>query len=142
MIKPEDFINGSETGEQKAVFAWAGLNQHLYPQLKWLHAIPNANSHRMVAEGVRGGVSDIFLPWPKWIYGLPSQDNPTGKHLISVSGLYIEMKTEKRRKQKNGGLSEDQIDFIDYAREAGYKCEVCYSWIEARDAILGYLNGN
>ncbi len=131
MIKPEYFVNGSETGEQKAVFAWAGLNQHLYPQLKWLHAIPNANSHRMVAEGVRGGVSDICGPWPKWSNFMRRE--------IEYAGLYIEMKTEKRRKQKNGGLSEDQIDFIDYARQAGYKCEVCYSWIEARDVILGYL---
>jgi hypothetical protein len=129
MIKPEDFVNGSETGEQKAVFAWAGLNQHLYPQLKWLHAIPNANSHRMVAEGVRAGVSDIFLPWPNMT---------VGDH--GASGLYIEMKIEKRRNQKNGGLSQDQIDFIDYATKAGYKCEVCYSWLEARDRILEYLN--
>jgi hypothetical protein len=134
MIKPEDFVNGSETGEQKAVFAWAGLNQHLYPQLKWLHAIPNANQHRMVAEGVRAGVSDIFLPWPMrqpW-----HEVNPDG----SYHGLYIEMKTDKRRKQKNGRLSQDQIDFIDYARKAGYKCWVCYSWLEARDRILEYLN--
>jgi hypothetical protein len=129
MIKPEDFLNGSETGEQKAVFAWAGLNQHLYPQLKWLHAIPNANSHRMVAEGVRAGVPDIFLPVVRF--------NRTFDN--KYAGLYIEMKTEKRRNQKNGGLSQDQIDFIDYAIKAGYKCCICYSWLEARDAILEYL---
>jgi hypothetical protein len=131
MIKPEDFVNGSETGEQKAVFAWAGLNQHLYPQLKWLHAIPNANSHRMVAEGVRAGVSDIFAPWPKWSNFMRRE--------VEYIGLYIEMKTEKRRNQKNGGCSQDQLDFIDYATKAGYKCHVCYSWQEARDAILEYL---
>lgn len=133
MIRPEDFVNGSETGEQKALMCWAGLNQHLYPQLKWLHAIPNANSHRMVAEGVRGGVSDIFLPLLKCNW------NEERLKYLEYAGLYVEMKIEKRRKQKNGGLSKDQIDFIDYARQAGYKCEVCYSWIEARDAILEYL---
>jgi hypothetical protein len=124
MITPESFVDGSERGEQVALMCWAGFNQHLYPQLKWLHAIPNANSHRMVAEGVRAGVSDIFLPFPNnyWY------------------GLYIEMKTEKRRKQKDGGLSQDQIDFIDYANQAGYKCHVCYSWQEAKDAILEYIN--
>jgi hypothetical protein len=127
MIKPEDFVNGSETGEQKAVFCWSAQNQHLYPQLKWLHAIPNANSHRMVAEGVRAGISDLHLPFPMPWKG--------------AFGLYIEMKTEKRRKQKNGGLSQDQIDFIDYATKAGYKCEVCYSWLEAKKAIEEYLNG-
>jgi len=130
MITPESFVDGSERGEQVALFAWAGLNQHLYPQLKWLYAIPNANSHRMVAEGVRAGVSDVFLPWP---------NIAVGNH--GASGLYIEMKTEKRRNQKNGGLSQDQIDFIDYATKAGYKCHVCYSWIEAKKAIEEYLNG-
>jgi len=116
MIKPEDFVNGSEIGEQKAVFCWSAQNQHIYPQLKWLHAIPNANSHRMVAEGCRAGISDIFLPWPT-DYEIDQDHN-------IYHGLYIEMKTEKRRKQKNGGLSEDQIDFIDYARQAGYECHV------------------
>jgi hypothetical protein len=133
MIKPEDFLNGSETGEQKAIFCWSAQNQHLYPQLKWLHAIPNANSHRMVAEGVRAGVSDIFLPWPL-------VDSSDFNRLI-FAGLYLEMKIEKRRNQKKGGLSQDQIDFIDYAKKAGYRCEVCYSWLEARDRILEYING-
>jgi hypothetical protein len=129
MIAPEQLAGNSEQSQQIALFAWAGLNRHLYPQLKWLHAIPNANQHRMVAEGVRAGVSDIFLPWPRAVRN------------YELHGLYIEMKTEKRRNQKNGGLSQDQIDFIDYANQAGYKCEVCYSWIEARDRILEYLNG-
>jgi VRR-NUC domain len=133
VITPEQLARpNDETSQQIALMCWAGLNQNLYPQLKWLHAIPNANSHRIVAEGVRAGVSDVFLPFATVNETIPSD---------GYFGLYIEMKIEKRRNQKNGGLSQDQIDFIDYARKAGYKCCVCYSWIEAKNAILEYLGG-
>ncbi|SRR6266852_1074709 len=128
MLTPEQIAGDSETSQQQALFAWAGLNQKTYPQLKWLHAIPNANSHRMVAEGVRGGIPDVCLPWPKIIAD------------YWWHGMYIEMKTQKRRNQKNGGLSEDQIKFIDYARSVGYQVEVCYGWEQARDRIMEYLN--
>jgi len=133
VLTPEELARpGTEQANQIALFAWASTAQAIYPQLRWLHAIPNANSHRMVAEGVRSGISDIYLPYPKF-----DNDIECWYH-----GLYIEMKTEKRRNQKNGGLSDDQIEFIDYAERVGYKCEVCYSWEEARDKIKEYLNGN
>src|SRR5437773_12087809 len=99
MLTPEQIAGDSETSQQQALFAWSALNISMYPQLRWLHAIPNANSHRMVAEGVRSGISDIYLPWPKF-----DNDIECWHH-----GLYIEMKIEKRRNQKNGGLSDDQI---------------------------------
>ena len=125
MITPEQIAGESETSQQQALFAWAALQQnHL---LKWLHAIPNANSHKQVAEGVRGGVADIFLPVPRVIND------------FFVHGLYIELKTEKRRKQKNGGLSQDQIDFGKYVIDMGYAWYVCYGWIEAKDRIQEYL---
>ena len=127
MLSPEDIAGESETSQQQALFAWSALQQN--PLLKWLHAIPNANSHKQVSEGVRGGVADIFLPVPRVIND------------FFVHGLYIEMKTEKRRNQKNGGLSQDQIDFGKYVIDMGYAWHVCYSWIEARDRILEYLNG-
>lgn len=128
MITPEQLAkSGLESGEQKAIFAWAALNVGKYPQLKWLHAIPNANSHRQVAEGVRSGVSDIMLPYPRLT------------HAGFYSGLYIELKTEKRRNQKNGGLSDDQIAFQEYANSVGYCAKVCYGWQEAVKAIEEYL---
>lgn len=133
MITPEQMAkSGLESGEQKAVMVWAAQNLKQYPQLKWLHAIPNANSHKQVAEGCRAGISDIFLPFPNNCL------DGTGNFKL-YSGLYIELKVEKRRNQKNGGCSEDQLEFIDYANKVGYKALVCYSWTEARDAILDYL---
>lgn len=136
-VTPEQLASsGSEDGEQSAVFCWAASMCGQYPQLKWLHAIPNGGSRhiaeatKIVAAGLRSGVLDVFLPcsvqteWAKVYFG-----------------LYIEMKTEKRRKEKNGGLTDEQIEFMEYAENAGYYCKVCYSWIEARDVILKYLEG-
>lgn len=134
-VTPEQLASsGSEDGEQMAVFAWAASMCGQYPQLKWLHAIPNGGSRhvaeatKMVAAGLRKGVLDIFLPCQTYCAN-------------EYAGLYIEMKIEKRRNEKNGGLTNEQIEFIEYAERAGYYCKVCYSWIEARDTILTYLEG-
>lgn len=120
--------DASEATHQRTLFCWASLQQD--PRLRWLHAIPNANSQRQVAEGVRGGVSDVFLPYP--FFDRPDQ---------YYAGLYIELKTEKRRNQKLGGCSQDQLDFQAYASSVGYQCFICYGWEEARDRIMEYLNG-
>lgn len=126
MITPEQLAGDSEASQQKALMCWASLNRPTYPQLKWLHAIPNANSHRQVAEGVRGGVADVFLPWP------------IHREIIR-HGLYIELKTIKRRKDKNGGLSDEQIEFGKYAKSVGYQWYVAHGWEEASERILDYL---
>lgn len=131
MITPEDLAkSGSEDGEQAAVFQWAALHRSTYPQLKWMHSIPNGGSRhiaeagKMVATGLRKGVLDIFLPWPMmgWYHG-----------------LYIEMKVEKHRNSENGGLTKEQVYFKAYADNVGYKTVVCYSWRDATKAIIDYL---
>lgn len=141
-ITPEDLAkSGTEDGHQAAVFCWSASMWAQYPQLKWLHAIPNGGSRhiaeatKMVAAGTRSGVWDIFLPAPmRQRYDSVAPDG-------SWHGLYIEMKELERRNHKNGGLSEDQITFGRYAEEMGYFCAVCYTWEEARDVILKYLEG-
>lgn len=136
-VTPEQLASsGTEDGHQMAIFAWAASICGRYPQLKWLHAIPNGGSRniaeatKMVAAGLRKGVPDIFLPDPYGLVGLPS-----------YHGLYIELKIEKRRKEKNGGCSQEQLDYLDYLTSAGYCCKVCYGWIEARDVLINYLEG-
>ncbi len=132
-LTPEQIAKaGSETAHQTALMAQAALHRKQYPQLKWLHAIPNANSHRMVGEGVRGGIPDVCLPFPKLMDSRP---------YFAYAGLYIEMKVESRRKHKNGGLSDEQVECIAYLREVGYYVAVCYSWQEAWKVIEDYLNG-
>lgn len=128
-ISPEQLAGPTEHSQQVALFAQCALHTHKYPQLKWIFAIPNANSHKQVSEGVRAGVPDICLPYPIW----------KGEyHPIPFAGLYIELK----RKEKNGGCSEDQLKYLDYLNEAGYKAVVCYGWQEAWKVIEEYLNGN
>lgn len=123
MLTADQIAGDTERSQQVALFAQAATYRPIYPDLKWLHAIPNANSHKQVAEGVRAGVSDIFLPVPIYPY----------------HGLYIELKTEARRKEKNGGLSKEQIDFLAYAKGRGYTAWVCYGWTEAWQRIVEYL---
>jgi hypothetical protein len=136
-ITPEQLAaSGSEDGHQMAVFCWAADNCGQYPALEWLHAVPNGGSRhiveagKMVAAGLRSGIWDIFLP-------LPIQTEWAKMY----AGLYIEMKEPKRRKHKNGGLSDEQLKFGKYAEQMGYYCKVCYTWIEARDALINYLEG-
>lgn len=138
VVTPEQLAkSGTEDGEQMAIFCWAADNVGIYPALKWLHAIPNggqrhiAEATKMVAAGLRKGVLDIFLPLPIQTY--------TGLYIQTYAGLYMEIKIEKRRKEKNGGLTDEQLEFITYARRIGYYCAVCYSWEEARDILIKYL---
>ena len=134
-LTPEQLAKtGSEDGNQMALFCWAANNCGQYPQLKWLFAIPNGGSRHiaeatnMVAMGLRSGVWDVCLPFA------------SGGKDAWHSGCFIEMKTEKRRNNKDGGLEEEQIEFMNAVTPSFY-CKVCYSWIEARDTLIAYLEG-
>lgn len=137
LIQPEDLLTGKEDGEQAALFCWAALSVGKYPQLAWLHSIPNGGSRhiveamKFVATGTRKGVPDTFLPVPI------RQSWPTG----IWHGCYIELKLIKRRKEKDGGCSKDQLRWIDYLKQAGYYVKVCYGWEDARDTLVAYLEG-
>lgn len=115
----------AEHDEQVALFRWADMLSVAYPELRWMFAIPNSarRSPRqgawMKAEGLRSGVWDIFLPAPKEQW----------------SGLFLEMKAGKNK------LTDNQKAFRS-ALEKKYRFAVCYNWIEAKIAILDYLEGN
>lgn len=130
--------------------------------LKWLHAIKNqghgdkVRGSRSRAEGVRAGVSDIFLPVARvhpvpygglapfagshGVYapvpgsGLAKLDIYSGYH-----GLYVELKKLSEATKKNGGASDIQLEFQADVRVSGYACEVAHGWEAARDVILTYL---
>jgi hypothetical protein len=114
-----------EHAEQVKVIVWARWNEGRYPCLKWLHAIPNGGKRDVVvaiklkAEGVKPGVSDLFLPYP----------------VAPYAGLYVEMKA------KDGSLSEAQADFLEYANSVGYAAAVCFGSDEAIKTIEDYLEG-
>ena len=115
-----------ESEEQIALFRWAALCKHTYPELNLLHHIPNggtrnkAEAARLKAEGVKPGVPDLCLPVPRGQY----------------HGLYIELK------RKHGGrISKPQSEWIDALLMHGYCAAVCNGWEEAKGMIERYLKG-
>lgn len=120
--------NGSEHAEQAALFAWAASTG--WVELRWLFAIPNGGERnqivagKMKAEGVKKGVFDICLPFPSGRF----------------AGLFIEMKKRGREREKNGGLSDEQLEFEkDIASYRAYATARAYSWEQAASIIQGYL---
>jgi len=113
----------TEHQHQAALITWANAMSGLHPELRWLHAIPNGGQRNVItgvklkAEGVKAGVSDLFLPVARHGY----------------HGLYIEMKAEKGRTRPN------QLEFMGFVTGEGYKAVVCHDWTVARDEIQWYL---
>lgn len=127
-IAPETLAkSGTEHGEQAALFCWASEQRRIegFEGLEWMFAVPNGGDRDLVvavmlkSEGVKAGVSDIFLPEGR------------GGHL----GLFIEMK-----RANSGVASPKQIEFMNHAYRQGYAAVLCHGWLEARDAILLYYS--
>ncbi len=125
-MTPEQLAkSGSEYSEQSALFCWAALNQNKYPLLKWMFAIPNggfrfkSEAGRLKASGVKPGVPDILLPFPKDCW----------------AGLFIEMKRKVASR-----IQDNQYEWMVYLQTVGYRCEFCYGWQEAVKVIEDYLN--
>ena len=110
----------SEYHEQAALIDWARSMEHQYPALRYLFHIPNggwrhkATAGRMKAQGVKAGVPDLFLPIPP-------------------PGLWIEMKYGTNQ------LTAHQSAWCRALYEAGYHVQVCWSFEEARDVLVDYI---
>lgn len=136
---PRDLCKkGTEHGHQTALFAWTAAIARvgIKPEANHMFAIPNGGARggsdqnaakrtgaMLVAEGLRKGVPDIFLPVPS-----------VAKDGISYAGLFIEMK-----KSQKGRLSPDQKERIAQLQASYYCVAVCWSWEEGRDALRFYL---
>ena len=114
----------SEDTEQITVIQWAQYNEGRYPELRWLHHCPNGGSRnqheaaKLKQMGVKAGVSDLCLPYPKGTY----------------CGLYIEMKYGDNRQQAS------QKEFLKDMELAGHFVATCYSAEEAIKVIGEYLH--
>jgi hypothetical protein len=113
----------SEHNEQVALVNWA----QFHPIAKhYMIAIPNGGLRNVIVaaklkkEGVRAGVSDLFMAYP----------------CHGKSGLWIEMKSSKK-----GRLSESQKQWMSIMEGVGYSCSVCYGFEQAVEAINLYLKG-
>lgn len=113
----------SESAEQSALFKWRDYNLSTYPDLRWMHHIPNGGARDIItavklkAEGVTKGIPDICIPCPKGGY----------------HGMYIEMKI------KGNHPTDAQRDCLEYLNEQGYYACVAYGWEEAVKAIIKYM---
>jgi hypothetical protein len=132
-MTPEQLAkSGTESGHQRAVFCWAALNLARYPELRWLHHIPNGGSRgddektrairggALKAEGVKTGVSDLSLPVKRGAY----------------SGLYIEMKKPGKLKTE----SADQKEFGAFVQSQGFGYVCVDNWESAVQVLQDYLN--
>lgn len=133
LIDPQTIANaGTEHAEQSALFHWAAINAQRDPRLARMFAIPNGGlrskrtASRLKAEGAKAGVLDIFLPVPVGPY----------------HGFFIEMKLSKYENHKNGGCSDEQVDWYTYFQSQNYFCKICYSWLDAANAICNYLQAD
>ena len=94
-----------EALEQSIIFAWASMQENVYPELKLMFAIPNGGyrnkleAKNLKLQGVKSGVPDIFLSYPKGEF----------------HGLYIELKHGKNK------TSENQNKWLTELNKAGYK---------------------
>ncbi len=113
-----------EDTEQIKVIIWAEKNVQKYPELKWLHHIPNGGTRKsseaikLKQMGVKAGISDLYLPFPR------------GKY----HGLYIEMKYGRNT------LTKMQLEFLCDMCDAGYCTAVCYDEKAAERVIEKYIN--
>lgn len=129
-IIPEDLAGQSEGSQQKALMVWAALNISKYPQLKYLFHIPNGGTRNLreavelKAQGVKAGVPDLFLP-----YANITEQNPSSGYF----GLFIELKVKPNKP------SQEQLEWMAALESYGYFTKVCYSWEEARDILIKYL---
>lgn len=95
----------------------------------FLIAIPNGGKRnireaaRLKQQGVKSGVSDLFLALPRGNYG----------------GLWIEMKRPIVKGKTRPKVSEMQEIWISRMVQAGYKAKVCYGFDEAKELIELYL---
>lgn len=116
---------------------WAMANQRedKLVALKWLHAIHNQGHGDAIrgakakAEGVKAGVSDLFLPRPVRYDGGCNLALPGVYH----PGFYLELKVGKN------SPSNDQLEFQADMKALGYKVDVAWGWLEAREKLLDYL---
>ena len=122
-----------EDQHQEALVTWANCaNLPCGEKIgQYLFAIPNggkrgkAEGARFKKQGVKAGVSDLFLAYPFGEY----------------AGLWIEMKApaESPDKKPKSRPTAAQKEWLNRMLGVGYDGAVCYGWHEARQLITNYL---
>lgn len=114
----------SEDTEQILFMRWCRSHEDQYPQLHWIHHIPNGGKRnsreaaKMKQMGVKAGVSDICFPYP------------SGRYV----GMYIELK------YGDNVPTPSQRAFMRDMELAGHYCCICYSAAGAVRALQEYMD--
>lgn len=160
-MSPDELAaKGTESGSQKALFAWAAMaklygydiaynmqaynkawfeaNQPVrYPveQLKWLHAIPNGGE-RSAKTAALMKAEGVRKGVADVFLPVPKERlDPTGVWITISHGLYIEMKKDITSAKQ----SDEQEEFEAHCVANRYAYYVCKSWREAAEIIKNYL---
>lgn len=114
-----------EDEEQQAIFTWAKYTSIGSEKVSdYLFHIPNGGlrnkreAARLKRQGVKAGVSDMFLPIP----------------MRGYAGLWVELKAKEGVKP-----TASQKEWIDKMVSVGYSAKVCYGSGEAIKVIKEYL---
>jgi len=129
-----------EAEDQQAVVDWCEDNADRYPGIENIYA--NVNGQYRKGErpepGLKRGVPDLFLP-----VAVQHVSSVYPMRLNWYHGLYIELKRDGRQNEKpSGGLSPEQVDWIERLRLHNYYVAVAYGADEAIDVIQRYYEGN
>lgn len=120
-----------EDQHQKMLFDWASHARLPTGQRirDLMFAVPNGGKRnakeaaRLKSQGVKAGVSDVFLAYPA-----------DGKH-----GLFIELKKPKATKSD---ITENQAKWLNTTEQAGYSSVAAFGFDAARSAVTHYLSGH
>ena len=120
-----------EDDHQEALIKWADISASETFPTNLLYSVPNGGYRRpqeavrLKRAGCRAGVPDLVLPAPRG----------------GFNGLYIELKRPIVKGESKPAVSAEQKYWIEQLRKQGYRAEVCYGWIEAKELITEYLKG-
>lgn len=118
-------IEPTESQIQQSIVEWANntINNEGYRIGDFLIKIPNEGKrsfyivNKMKKEGLKKGVSDLFLAYPYFDYfktkSMPKENIDKFKY-TKLCGLWLEVKS------KNGRVSDSQKSFIVKMTEIGY----------------------
>ena len=124
-----------EDDQAVALIQWRDTYVRKYPELGLLIAIPNGGKRnaregaRLKRMGVRAGVSDYFLPVPRFNAGGTIPNTV----LQWDCGLWLELKAAKNK------ATREQGQWLALMRGQYYAGIVCTGWVAAARAICDYL---
>lgn len=116
-----------EHRDQVALFTWAAEHESVYPELRWLFAVPNfagrlgrftaKHGGRLKAEGRKKGVLDVWFPVRRGAF----------------VGLVLEMKAGRNT------TTIEQREWLAHLQAEGWSAHVMYGNAAAQEAIVTYL---